>query len=116
MRIHYFLSSIILFLTLFNYSSGLSEDKIDEKRSKVGGFKLPDVGFGVFGTAPHVNKDTTFTGYANYYAKFALWVGARNIDGEIHVTAGTGNERTQRPEWALTIHHFQVTKSLRFNK
>ena len=48
MRIHYFLGSIILFLALFNYSNGLSEDKIDEKRSKVGGFKLPDVGFGVF--------------------------------------------------------------------
>ena len=111
---HYLLNFLILFLTLCNYSSALSEGKTDEKRSRVGGFKLQDVGFGVFGTAPHVNEDSTFTGYVNYYAKFALWVGAKNANGEIQVTAGTGNDLTQRPEWASDHSSFSVQEQPSF--
>ncbi|MCG8604636.1 T9SS type A sorting domain-containing protein [bacterium] len=108
MRTQYIVTFLIFFLSPFNYSNGLSKDKIDEKRSKVGGLKLPDVGFGVFGTARHDNKDSEFTSYVNYYAKFALWVGAKNANGEIRVTAGTGNELTQRPEWAPDFASFTV--------
>jgi len=86
---------------LFNIRAGFSQNgSVEENYSRAGGLKLVDGGFGVFGAAAHVNKDTTFTDYVPYYAKFALWVGAKNAKGEIKVTAGTGNEITSRPEWA----------------
>jgi hypothetical protein len=68
--------------------------------SKAGGLKLIDGGFGIFGVAPHVNQDPTFSNYVPYYAKFALWVGTTDAKGEIRVTAGTGNAETPQPEWS----------------
>lgn len=98
------LKSLLIFLVfglgLFNLTAGFSPGASGEKNySKVGGLKLIDGGFGIFGAAAHVNEDSTFTNYVPYYARFALWVGATNAKGEIRVTAGTGNANTPRPEW-----------------
>ncbi len=98
------LKNLFMFLVfscvLFTVRAGLSQSPTDENTfSKVGGFKLIDGGYGIFGAAAHVNKDATFTDYVPYYANFALWVGATNAKGEVRVTAGTGNAITSRPEW-----------------
>ena len=85
---------------LFNLTAGFSQGVSGEKNySKVGGLKLIDGGFGIFGVAAHVNEDPTFINYVPYYAKFALWVGGADAKGVIRVTAGTGNADTPRPEW-----------------
>lgn len=102
------------FLTPFTFiclaiftSTAFSQGNAEDGNSKVGGFKLPDVGYGVFGTAPHVNKDASFSDYVPYYARFALWVGALDSKGQPLVTAGTGNSVTPRPEWSPTPGSFR---------
>ncbi|MFQ5708896.1 MAG: hypothetical protein ACE5HO_15675, partial [bacterium] len=105
-QLFFFIFSTIL----FGFVSGFAQQSVVENKSKVGGLKLQDRGFGLFATARHVNQDSAFTNYVNYSARFSLWVGAVTSKGEILVTAGTGNENTRRPEWTPIHPSFEVTK------
>jgi len=91
--------SLMVILIAITGSDGFAQSQENEGFSKVGGLKLPDSGFGVFGTAPHVNTDADFTDYVPYYARFSLWVGGMTSKGEVLVTCGNGNPVSQRPEW-----------------
>lgn len=87
---------------------------VAENKSKVGGLKLQDRAFGLFATATHVNKDSTFTEYVNYSARFSLWVAAVTAAAETLVTAGTGNQLSHRPEWSPIHDSFEVSEASSF--
>ena len=107
MKFKSFLTPLTFICLAIFPSTAFSQGKAEEGNSKVGGFKLPDVGYGVFGAAPHINKDASFSNYVPYYARFALWVGALDSKGQPLVTAGTGNSVTPRPEWSPIPGSFQ---------
>jgi len=104
---------VMLFLALLTKLT-FAQSQRDESTSKVGGLELPDVGYGVFGAAPHVNKDAAFTDYVPYYAKFALWVGGLDAKGQPVVTAGNGNSLTARPEWTADYNSFKKEENTGF--
>lgn len=105
---------VVYCISSSNLINGLAQQNNIEHWSKVGGFKLLHRGYGVLSTARHINKENTFTDYVNYYAQFALWIGAVNSNGEIFVTTGTGNAMSRRPEWAPKRQSFQVTTQTGF--
>jgi hypothetical protein len=108
MKRKFWIILVVGVVSLVSLRSSFSQEPTVEVRTKVGGLKLPDQTFGSFGAARHINKDSTFTGYVNYHAEFALWLGARNSQGKILVSAGSGNELTHQPEWTPVIPELQV--------
>ncbi len=102
---------VILFMLSCIFVIG--QEVLADSKAKVGGLELPNRAFGVFGTARHANKDTAFTNYVNYYAEFALWVGAVNSKGKSLVT---GNSAVSRSEWTAKIKSFSAKTNTGFSQ
>ncbi len=105
---------VILFMLSCIFVIG--QEVLADSKAKVGGLELPNRAFGVFGTARHANKDTAFTNYVNYYAEFALWVGAVNSKGKSLVSAGAGNSVVSRSEWTAEVKSFAATTNTGFSQ
>ena len=58
------------------FTVNFAQEITPDNHSKIGGLKLGEQSYGYFGTSRHVNKDSKFTTYVNYDARFALWIGA----------------------------------------
>ncbi len=114
MNIKTLVVALILCLLALSARAISQDNPAKEEYAKVGGLKLPDSGFGVFGVAPHVNQDSDFAKYVPYYARFALWVGAVNAKGQVLVSAGSGNAATARPEWMPDFASLRTDKNPTF--
>ncbi|MFH1942013.1 MAG: T9SS type A sorting domain-containing protein [bacterium] len=83
----------------FILRSAFADEKDNKKeapKAKVGNFTISTQALGRFSSVPQKNKDQSTM---NYYADFALWVGAVTDQGTIHVTSGDRPTKDKSVEW-----------------
>jgi len=72
----------------------------DQKFINIGGFVIPETGYGVWGGYAALDHSKQFENYISYSSELSLWVGAILEEGKILVTTGDGHAPDYREEWS----------------